>query len=564
MILRVRPTPGPLAAAIDPAPIGQMTDVLQFHGDCTALTPPRNMPAPTTFLATMTAQTGPRPTELEVKFQLPPGAEATIASHPALASAEPAAPVREETTTYFDTPDRAFLRAGASLRVRRSGRRRVQTLKLREGLGPFSRGEWEWSVPADRPELAHLAATPLAGLAEGAEGVSAVFTAQVRRSEWVLQTGGTVILATLDLGAIRAGEAEEPIRELELELKEGEALPLLRLAQELARSMPVLLGAESKSDRGWRLLTGEPRAAEKAGEPGLAADASAAEAFRRLTGATLATLVANQPAAAAGVVEGVHAMRVATRRLRALLALFRPQLAEEAEGRFTAELRAMGRVLGEARDWDVFCTQTLVRAGEDGVDDALLGRLRERALEQREAAHGRLRAWLREPALTALVLGLAAWAEDPAALSGEADGGTLAEPLAELAPELEKRLARQVRRRGRRIRHRSEEELHDLRKALKKLRYAVEFLAPLHRPGRLKAYLNRCKALQEHLGNLNDAVVTVSLAEQLGGEGEALAPAIDALRSWAEGQRARSQAHLRKAWRRFKDADLPEITAPSS
>jgi CHAD domain-containing protein len=336
----------------------------------------------------------------------------------------------------------------------------------------------------------------------------------------------------------------------------------------------MVLGAESKSDRGWRLLSGEPRAAEKADEPELPPEVSAAEAFRRITAATLAALVANQPAAAAGVVEGVHAMRVATRRLRALLALFRPQLAGEAERRFTAELRTAGRVLGEARDWDVFCTQTLVRAREDGMDEAPAGALRGAAEEQRRAAHERLRAWLEGPALTALVLGLAAWAEDPAALSGEAHGGDLAksplaesplaEPLADLAPELERRLARQVRRRGRRIRRRSEEELHDLRKALKRLRYGIEFLAPLHKPGRLRAYLHRAKALQEDLGGLNDAVVTVSLAGQLGAGDEALAPAVEALRSWAEGQRARSRGDLRKAWRRFKDAELPGIAAVPS
>ncbi|WP_458095233.1 CYTH and CHAD domain-containing protein [Roseomonas sp. WA12] len=495
-----------------------------------------------------------------MKFQLSAEADAAIASHAAFAPAKPAAPAREETTTYYDTPDRAFLRAGASLRVRRSGRRRVQTLKLRDGLGPFSRGEWEWTVPGDQPDLSHLAATPLAGLV-GPAGVSAVFTAEVRRLEWVLPAEGAVIHATLDRGTIRAGEAEEPIRELELELKKGEALPLLRLAHVLAQAVPMVLGAESKSDRGWRLLAGEPRASEKTVEPELPPGVSAAEAFRRITAAALSGLVANQPAAEAGLVEGVHAMRVATRRLRALLALFRPELAGEAERRFTAELRRVGRVLGEARDWDVFCTQTLVRAGEDGVDGVLVSALRGPAEEHRRAAHERLRAWLCGPELTMLVLGLAAWAEDPAALAGEADGGALAEPLADLAPELERRLARQVRRRGRRIRRRSEEELHDLRKALKRLRYGIEFLAPLHKPGRLRAYLRRAKALQEDLGGLNDAVVTVSLARQLGEGEEALAPAIDALRSWAEGQRTRSRGDLRKAWQRFKHTELPGIVA---
>ena len=55
-------------------------------------------------------------------------------------------------------------------------------------------------------------------------------------------------------------------------------------------------------------------------------------------------------------------MRVAIRRLRSLLVLFERFLEPHVSERFEEELRRLGQVLGVARDWDVFLTDTLPRA----------------------------------------------------------------------------------------------------------------------------------------------------------------------------------------------------------
>ncbi|MFC0388407.1 CYTH and CHAD domain-containing protein [Muricoccus vinaceus] len=490
----------------------------------------------------------PRPTEIEIKFLLPDGDPAALDGHPMLRGCE-AGPPSRETTTYFDTADRAFARAGASFRLRRAGNRSVQTLKLRDGGGPFGRGEWEWPVKGGQPDRRQLAETPLAGL-EGE--LIPVFTAEVVRRLRRLRHEDATIEIVVDEGTIQAGKRTEAIREAELELKGGSPAALHRLAARLQADLRLVLGAESKSDRGWRLLTGEPRRGAKAQDIDLPHDIVAAEAFRRIVAAILASLLAHQPAAAAGVMEGVHGMRIATRRLRALLALFRPCLAAETEARFTAGLRDLARVLGEARDWDVFVAETLPQAAGAEAD-----RLRPLAEAERRAAHGRVVEEFGRPALTSLVLGLTAWAEDPAALSGEAGGGAMDEPLLDLAPGLVERLARKARRRGRHIRRRSEAELHELRKALKKLRYGIEFVAPLHKAKRVSAYLHHCKLLQEKLGALNDAAVAVTLAGRLAQNDAALAPAALAVSAWADARRAEAHHDLRKAWRAFRDAPLP-------
>jgi inorganic triphosphatase YgiF len=506
----------------------------------------------------MTTIAEPSPTELEIKFLLPVGAESALASHPVLGTSngEPWR-TQKEATTYFDTSNHALAQSGASLRVRFSDGRYVQTLKLRHGENPFSRGEWEWPLDADSPDVDVLADTPLASLAKTTDELVPVFKAEVSRSLQVLHSDGAIIEATLDLGFIRAGEKVEPIRELELELKEGEPAALYHLAERLQATVPLVLGAESKSDRGWRLVHGRPYKEVKQAKLHLPADVTGRAAFRIIVQSALASLLANQPAAATGTVEGVHQMRIAIRRLRACLALFRPHLERDAERRHTDELRRLGQVLGTARDWDVFCTQTLPDAGEGGVAERRISSLLARAEVERARAHEQLATELASPVLTKTVLGMSAWVEAPASLSDPADDALLREPLSDLAPRLEARLERKVRRCGRHIRKRSEEELHDLRKALKKLRYSVEFLAPLHRENRLKSYLHRCKQLQEQLGGINDAAMAVTLTERLCAQDASLALDAGALKDWANQHRAQAVAHLPAAWHEFKDAAFP-------
>jgi CHAD domain-containing protein len=264
--------------------------------------------------------------------------------------------------------------------------------------------------------------------------------------------------------------------------------------------------------------------------------------------------MANCPAAAGGDVEGVHQFRVAIRRLRAALILFRPLLEPHAESRFSEALRSLGRIFGEARDWDVFCSEMLVSAQKFGVAVSWLDLLREPAETVRAAAHARVSAELQAPAMTATILGLVEW--------GAPLGQAMGRPLRDLAPDLLKRLEHKVLRRGQHIARHTDGELHALRKTTKKLRYSIEFLAPLLRHKQVKTHLRRCKRLLKQLGALNDAVVAVALAEQLGGERQPeLAPAVAALAGWATAQRAAARHHLPKHWQALEAAPTPTCGA---
>jgi CHAD domain-containing protein len=134
----------------------------------------------------------------------------------------------------------------------------------------------------------------------------------------------------------------------------------------------------------------------------------------------------------------------------------------------------------------------------------------------------------------------------------------MAQPLHDLAPDLLKRLEHKVAHRSQHIARRSDGDLHALRKAMKKLRYSIEFLAPLLRHKQAKTYLHRCKQSLKHLGSLNDAVMAVTLAERLGGERKPeLAPAVAALAGWSKAQQADARHHLKKDWRALQAVQLP-------
>ncbi|MBV9786348.1 MAG: CHAD domain-containing protein [Acidisphaera sp.] len=262
------------------------------------------------------------------------------------------------------------------------------------------------------------------------------------------------------------------------------------------------------------------------------------EAFREIAGSALGDLLGNAPVAAAGDPEGVHQVRIAIRRLRAALLLFRRELDPEPAARFEAELKRLGQISGAARDWDVFCVQTLRDADKD-ID---VSAVRPVAEARRQAAHRQLGEALQASSFSWLVLGFSAWIE------GALTAPFRELPLREEAGALLGRVERKVLKQGKHVDGGSVEELHALRKSLKKLRYAIESLAGLYRRKQVRAYLHGLKALQQRLGVFNDAAVTAQLAEGVAEE----SPAATALIYWSRLRRDEALADLPRSWKRFR------------
>jgi inorganic triphosphatase YgiF len=492
-----------------------------------------------------------RPREVELKLALPAGSEAALASHPKFHTP---AERRHEVTTYFDTPEHRLEQAGISLRVRCAGGRTVQTVKAaRRNAVVNDREEWEWPLQQARPDLSLLGETGLAGALPEDQVLEPVLTTDVDRTtrRFALE-GGTLVEAALDVGTIAAGEARETIRELELELHAGPAAPLYRLALELHAATPLIVTLDSKFERGLRLRTGSTATAHKAEAIALAPDLSAVEVFRRIIAAALGHLMMNRPAAWCGSAEGVHQMRVAIRRLRAALVLFKPHLEPHATARFEDELRRLGQVFGAARDWDVFCLEMLPGAFSTAGAGSWRDLLAPPAEAKREAAHRQVTRELDSPAFTTLVLGLAAWVEAGREHLGVVGDAALDDRIGRLAGCLLDRLAQKVDRRARHLGQSSDAERHALRKSLKKMRYAVDDLRAIYPADDTAAYQRGCKRLQQVLGRLNDAVTATALAFRLSEGARAdLAGAAAALAEYHSRGRSAALHKLDKRWQRF-------------
>jgi inorganic triphosphatase YgiF len=506
------------------------------------------------MVARSVVENEPRETELKLLFS--PGLRARIEAHPALQPPGASPPdERDETSVYFDTADHRLSARGLSLRVRQSNGEREQTVKAEGSPGAAARRrEWTSPVAGDEPDLARLVelGAELPGDLEGE--LLPIFSTEIHRTRRRIKLDRALVEADIDLGLVVAGDRSEDVAELELELLEGDEAPLYRLALWLHADLPLRLGTESKALRGRRLSLGSAAGAAEA--PDLALDGSlpAAGALRRIIEAGLGQLGSNLSAAGAGDTEGVHQARVALRRLRAAFVLFGPRLEPHATSRFNDEIRRLGQVFGEARDWDVLAVETLPAAEESALVAAWVPLVREHAEAARRAAHEALEAELARPALTGLVLALGAWVQDGAA-HPEILGSALDVPIGSIAPALLDRLADKLDARGRHLARCSPEELHAVRKTLKKVRYAADALASLYRRKAVKSYLKGCKALQRALGALNDAAVTVALLERLASDhGADLTPALGALARWSEERRREAHQELAGAWRELQDA----------
>ncbi len=480
--------------------------------------------------------------EVELKFDVEPGGGAAVRRAAVLAAVPTRTRVHD--SLYFDTADGALRRAGFSLRVRRTGKRHVQTVKRRGGsaAGLFVRQEWESEVAGLAVDRAALGATPLGRLLAGAGEDAALLPlarTRFRRTAWQIAFQGSRIEAVLDEGAVTRGRAAAALSELELELIEGRPADLFALAEAIAAAAPLRLGVLSKVDRAQALAEGGLDRAAKAEAPRLRAPLTQGDAFHAIARACLRHFRRNEmillerPDAGA-----MHQARVALRRLRAALSLFRPALQGADYRGLREELRWLAGRLGPARDLDVL----IARVGGNAA-------LRAALTPPRERAHARAAAALRTKRARSLMLRLAGWIE----LGGWRTGARAAGDLADLAATRLERQWRRLARQGDRLAALDAANRHALRISVKKLRYAAEFLAPLHaarpRAASRDRFIAALKAMQERLGALNDAENARALAARLP---ERLRAALIAAHPAPDQRRA--LRHAERAFRRAASA----------
>lgn len=222
--------------------------------------------------------------------------------------------------------------------------------------------------------------------------------------------------------------------------------------------------------------------------------------------ACLDQLMSQEQAVCLGDAEGVHQMRVAIRRLHAILSAFAPFLPKEARRWASRELRWLTKTLGEARNLDVFASRLFVaaRGAVPQADD--LECLAVAAEERRQAAHRAAREAIYSVRYTTSVQALSRWFDNREWSPG-GSGKEIRLPINELAPILLDRCRRRVEKCSKDFVSHSEEQHHQLRIAVKKMRYAAELLADLFDTATAKRLIQRLKHVQDDLGDLNDVRV---------------------------------------------------------
>ena len=188
------------------------------------------------------------PTEVELKFLLLPGERLAVSRDPLLADATET----DLSSVFYDTPDRALRKHGITLRVRHVQGRFVQTVKREAGSDLSDRGEWETEIGGPEPDRAAFAGTPAGDIlgAKGADTLTRLFSTEVGRTSRIAKEGSDLVEVSLDHGEIVAGAQRQPIDELELELKGGDASGLFALARRFAGDTILQLSFESKAERG--------------------------------------------------------------------------------------------------------------------------------------------------------------------------------------------------------------------------------------------------------------------------------------------------------------------------
>jgi inorganic triphosphatase YgiF len=504
--------------------------------------------------------------EIEIKIALPARRLKRLRESEVVASAR-IGPARRQRlrSIYFDTPERDLARAGAALRIREAEGRRVQTLKmpLAERAVAQAFREFEVPVDADVPCLDGIldsGARRLLTRRSTLRRLVPVFTTEIEREVVEARFSGSDIEIAFDRGVIRGGRRRMTVNEAELELKSGSRGHLFELALALHRVAPLRLESRTKSERGYLLADKGRPASARARPIELEKGATARAAFAAIARNGLMQVRANEAALQDGSdPEGVHQMRVAVRRLRALVSCYRNHLAADVRGPLSAGLRWLQQQLGPARDWDVFLDGTLLPMRRHVGADAALAAACEEAEGLRGQAYRAARKALAEPRYTEFLLTFGLWLEN--GTWAEAGADALDRPARLFASEILSRRHRALRKHGgKRAESMSEADLHRLRILDKKLRYAIEFYRSLYPPKPIRRYLDSLIEIQDCLGAINDSVVSRALVRQIE---ERLAPksASDAARTagavlgW-EAARIRDDLQgFRAIWRRYRALD---------
>ena len=457
-------------------------------------------------------------TEFELKLEIPANRLARVEA----AVREGKAVRQRLQARYFDTEDGVLARHGIVLRVRKEGRRWVQTAK---GPASATLERLEHNVNLVKPagvaapvaDLARHAGTPVGeriaqalGLASGKPfpALALLYETDVWRLTRNIKVAGSAMEIALDMGRVFSGTRSAPLCELEVEFKQGSPEHAVKLARDWCARHGLWLSAISKSMKGQRLGSGSAFGpAVAATPPEFDRHANSGQIAVAILQSCLAQVLGNASEVAGGSdnPDHIHQLRVGIRRLRTALREL-PVLSGGIDPAWEAPLVDAFRTLGQHRDSShvmLSLQPQIEAAGGPAVDTQHLDAdIAEPALA------------VRSPAFQDAILGIIAFVH-----GAQSEGGSLAPKAAKKVLRVRlKKLRAQVVKEGRKFVALEEARQHQVRKRLKRLRYLAEFVAPLFSTRKFRKFVAGLKPVQDALGVYNDELTALAAYRALTGK----------------------------------------------
>lgn len=500
-------------------------------------------------------------TEFELKFVGAPGDVAALPKCRFFSAIAPNGGSWERlSSTYFDTEDGALAKRRLSLRLREEGANYIQAVKAK-GDNAASRMEYEVAIAKAEDFPAPVGNEEIDALIESLipKLIPVAGTAVDRWAAEISYKDAKIEIA-VDLGQAESRDGEGrifagPLAEVELELVEGDRNAVFDFARLLTDNAPLRLSVGTKLEAALALQD-PANPTPKREKDNIDSETSTTEVL----GASLTQIAARLAELQPALIdyrrpEGVHQMRVALRRLRAIERIFRRYVRSDEISRLAARAKLLASAMGPARDWDVFLEETLPAAQQGAYAPEGLRALKARAEVARAAAWQDAVAAVSGPEFAGFLIDvmaagtLMAWRED--------GKKALSLPVREFAPKALDRALKKARQTAKQAIGAHElAARHPLRIALKKLRYPIQLFRGIYPKTHRKEYMAALSTLQDAFGAVNDAVVAQGLADRAakseGEGGEGLMRAAGFISGYKAAEAREAAKKIDAAWDAFE------------
>lgn len=411
---------------------------------------------------------------------------------------------RQSRSLYLDTPDGAIAKLGFGLCLQRQDKvglsqparrtpvsSRARWIRVIEDLSPAPRGREELDECLQKDAVR--------------EGLELLVSRSSLETLFAWEFADAGLEICLDRSIMASAGQEFILATARLRQLSGSPIDFLRGVREIADPVKLRLCVEPIAVRARRRLQSGKLRPVGAYAPRLGRAMDQQQVFQTIAQACFNQYLFNEISVRDGRdVEAVHQCRVAFRRLRTALRLFRLKAGDAREAAWRHELKDFSALLRDARDLDVLLAERLQPlVSTSGAAAALVNEIKFR----RESAYDRLVEALQGERASRFYLELMLWI---AACDVGATDESRQTPVAFLQKRLSK-LTENLIERGEKLETDSEDERHQTRIAAKNLRYSAEFFESLLTGKvarkRFKGFIEALKEIQEVLGVHNDQIV---------------------------------------------------------